>query len=574
MRGLLPANLIACVLASAAACGGRAGVHAPQFAESGPQLPPPPPMDSALRGATYLNAIAAQVQPAWGQFLEDCRLRLSKTHPLNEPTLVAIAELTIARDGRAGARIVTGSGNGDFDTAVFDVLGDATPMPAPPQELASDDGLVHVRWTFARDGRQAGAATAQLLDVQLPLLGVVERMLAIGGPNALSRAAARIAASPANDPDRLAATERLMIAVLREGLASSNGAVRRAAIEAVGRANVHALAGEVHALAGPSADLDLRIVAIVASAALRDPAVVPTLVADLPGDFASRSRVVLAKVEALVTLGRGREASAAIRGELASGPSATGLAALALVPDRELAPRLATWFGSKDARTRAAVCNALPAAAPDLAQRLVTRGLRDADASVRASCTEATVRGVDWLGRDKRAGKQAIEPGIVRRLRELVRDRDRTVRARAIAALGVADPSHKLRAIDDPAPEVRVASVVGASEPELRTLAGDRDPDVRAAALASLGDHDPELVSRAASDLSAPVRKVAISVLANDGVLERMATDDSPEVATAALVKLASRRGRAAVTTALVGNLATANGTERVRIALAWLLAR
>ena len=99
--------------------------------------------------------------------------------------------------------------------------------------------------------------------------------------------------------------------------------------------------------------------------------------------------------------------------------------------------------------------------------------------------------------------------------------------------------------------------MVGASEPELRTLAGDRDPDVRAAALASLGDRASELVSRAAADLSAPVRKVAISVLANDSVLERMATDDSPEVATAALVKLASRRGRAAVTTALVGNLVT-----------------
>jgi hypothetical protein len=278
-------------------------------------------MDPGVRGATYLNAIAAQVQPAWGQFLEDCRLRLAKTHPLNEPKLVAIAELTIARDGRAGARIVTGSGNGDFDTAVFDVLGDATPMPAPPPELASDDGLVHIRWTFARDGRQAGAATAQLLEVQLPLLGVVERMLATGAPNTLSRAAARIAASPANDPGSPRGHQRLMVAALRRAR-EPNGAVRRAAIRR-SDARTCMPSPASAALAGRRGS-DLRVVAIVASAALRDPAVVPTLVAELQADFASRPRVLLAKVEASSRWGaRGLAASAASW----DGPSATGLAA-------------------------------------------------------------------------------------------------------------------------------------------------------------------------------------------------------------------------------------------------------
>jgi HEAT repeat protein len=164
----------------------------------------------------------------------------------------------------------------------------------------------------------------------------------------------------------------------------------------------------------------------------------------------------------------------------------------------------------------------------------------------------------------------------VRRLRVLARDRDRTVRARAIAALGIADPGHRLRAIDDPAPEVRAASVVGASESDLRTLAADRDPEVRAAALAALGDRVPELATRAASDLSAAVRIAAIGSISDDDLLARLASDASPEVATAALVKLVMRRGRAVMTgpllTAFVDS--PANGPERVRIALAWLLAR
>jgi len=563
---MLARLLLVCSLTIA--CGGRGpATTGPSLAPSGPQLPPPPPVGPTARGAAYLTTLAGHLQPAWSQFLEDCRLRLPKAHPLNQATLVAIAELTIARDGRVDARIVTGSGNGDYDTAVFDVLGDASPTPAPPPELASDDELVHVRWLFARDSRQAGPATAQVIDHQLPLLGVIDRLLQRGG---LVQAATRLAAAPANDPERPEATERVMIAALREGLASGNGAVRRAAVEAIGRAHVHTLASEIHALVVPIADVDLRLAAIAASGALGDPAVVPALVVDLEADLATKPRIALAKIVALVALGRAGEASPAIRAELAKGPSPTALAALALVPDPELASKLSTWFASTDARTRAAVCSALPAAAPDVAMKLVTRGLRDADASVRATCTEATGRSGELLTRDKR-----INPTILARLRELARDRDRTVRARAIAALGISDPGHRLRAFDDPAPEVRVASVIGAPEPELRTLAVDRDADVRAAAIAALGDRAPELAVRATTDLSATVRKAAIAVLVADDVLERLANDDSPEVATAALVKLAAHRGRAAITSPLVASLAvTPTGPQRVRIALAWLLAR
>ncbi|MEO8704062.1 MAG: TonB C-terminal domain-containing protein [Kofleriaceae bacterium] len=553
------------LLVAMLACGGQTGPRTPALSPSGPPLPAPPPVDASARGATYLTTLSTHVQPAWAQFLEDCRLRLPKTHPLNQPGLVAVAELAIARDGKVDVRIVTGSGNGDYDTAVFDVLGDVSPAPMPPADLVSDDEIAHVHWTFARDGRQAGPASARIVDVQLPLLGVVDRLVARG---AVARAALRVATSAIDDPDRIAATEHVMIGALRDGVASSNSAVRRGAIEAIGRAHVQALASEVEKRILPIADGDLRLVAIAAAADLEDPVFVPALTADLATDLAQRPRVAIAKIRTLVAIRRGGEAAKAVSAELSTStkPSQTGLAALALVPDPKLAGKLPGWFANGDAAIRGAVCSALPSAAPDLAAGLVLRGLRDADAGVRAACTDAAVRG--------RA--RVADPNVVKRLRELARDRDRTVRARAIAALGYIEPGHRLRAADDPAPEVRAASVIGAPEPLLRTLVADPDPDVRAAALAALADRAPELVTRATADLAAPVRRVAIAALTDPAILERLAADDSPDVATAALVKLAAHRGRAAMATPLCNSFAAApvNGPERVRIALAWLLAR
>jgi hypothetical protein len=540
-----------------AACGSTAPT-APRLAASAPPLPPPPPVDPAVRGASYLAEVAASIQPAWGQFLEDCRLRLPADHPLNRRDLTAIAELAIERDGRMVQRIVTSSGNGDFDTAVFDVLGDASPLPTPPLELASDDDRVYLHWLFARDARQAGPRTARVVDVELPLLGVVDRLLA---QQQLARAARRVAAARADEP-QLVAAERVMIAALDEGLASSSSAARREAVEAIGRARVQGLARQVHTLAAPIADLDLRLIAIAASAALGDRRVAPALALDLDRELSNLPRVALARIEALVTLGEGARAVAAVRGELARGPTPLGLSALALVPDPELAPRLPGWMANKDPQIRAGVCATLPSAAPAAASAVIARGLRDAAAIVRASCVDALVRSrVDATG--------------LRRLRELARDRDHAVRARAIAALGSIEPGHRLRAVTDPAPEVRAASVVGAVESDLRVLAADREPDVRAAALAALGDRARELAREATVDLSAVVRRAAI-VVASDAELERLAGDPSPDVATAALVTLAGRRGRAEMTRPLLELLAASprHGPERVRAALAWLLAR
>nr|HEX4316929.1 hypothetical protein [Kofleriaceae bacterium] len=66
--------------------GSGAGVGA--FASGGAAFGPPLAGDPRARGAAYLAQIAVQLQPAWGQFLEDCRTRLAPTHALNDRALV------------------------------------------------------------------------------------------------------------------------------------------------------------------------------------------------------------------------------------------------------------------------------------------------------------------------------------------------------------------------------------------------------------------------------------------------------------------------------------------------------
>ena len=546
-------------------CGGAAA--APVLVASSARLPPPVPVDPRARGADYLTAVAAQLEPRWSAFLEDCRLRLPANHPLNAMALAATFELAIGRDGRIVERHQTAtSGNGDFDTAVSDVLADASPLPAPPAELASDDELVHLRWLFARDRRQAGPATARLVDLELPLAAAVDSLL---GRGELARAARRIAAAP-DTAERATAAERVMIAALREALAGPDTAGRRTAVEACGRARVDQLAASVRALLAATTDPDLRLAAIAAAGALGDRTAAPVLAAALRDDLVHAPQIALARVAALVAIGRGDTAADVVRAALDDGPSPGALAALGVLGAIGLAPpalgaRLAAWFSDGDAATRGAVCAALPGAAPAAAGGLILRGLRDAEATVRATCADAAGR----------AGRARPDAATLRRLRELAHDRDRSVRARAVAAVAALDPAHPVRAADDPAPEVRAAAAPVASEPELVALLGDPAPEVRAAALRALGDRAGEAARRAAVDPAPVVRSAAIVAIADPDALSRLAADDSPEVATAALIRLTALRGRAAATSPLLDRLAEAPpaSPERARIALAWLLA-
>lgn len=551
------------LVAALAGCGSSSTLPATGLVVRSPALPPPLAVDHGVRGAAYLTAIGQHLQPRWSQFLEDCRLRLPPAHALNAMTLAARADLAIDRNGRVTAIKIATSGSADFDLAVRDVLAEVPRVDPPAIELLSDDDQVHLQWLFARDRRQAGPSTAQVLMIELPLEAVVTRLVA---QNELTRAARRVAASPAQHPEREAAAERVMIAALREALGSTGAAARKTAVEAIGRAKVRVLAPQVRAFLSPTVDTELRLAAIVAAGRLQDDGAIELLASQLPSDLPNYPRLALAETTALIELGRRERAATVIRRMIEADPKAPMISALhahALAPTPELAPKLVTWFARGDARTRAAVCSAVPA---DAAQTtVIARGLRDPDATVRGICADAAAR----------LGKHA-DATILRRTRDLIRDRDRLVRARAVAALAILDPRARIRAATDPAPEVRRAAVAAASELELRTLASDPDPDVRAAALETLGDRAGELAQRAVTDVAPQVRRAAIASVTDEDVLTRLASDDSPEVATDALVKLTTRRGRSAMATALTTQLgaAPAGSAERVRIALAYLLGR
>jgi hypothetical protein len=129
-----------------------------------------------------------------------------------------------------------------------------------------------------------------------------------------------------------------------------------------------------------------------------------------------------------------------------------------------------------------------------------------------------------------------------------------------------------VRAVRDPAAVVRVAATRAATPAELLVLADDRDADVRAAAVVRVG---AAAAAKAAADPAPAVRLAAVE-LADDATLARLERDDSPAVAEAATIAAARRAGRAAATPHLLEQLAASRpgSVERVRIALAWLLAR
>ena len=554
-----------------AACGHPAA--RPPSAPVGPALPrllPPLPVDPAARGAAYLNQVALQLQPGWGQFLDDCRLRLPRDHALNDMALAATAQLTVDAHGKVENVELTGSGNADFDRAVRDAISDATPLPVPPPELWSDDDRVHLRWLFARDRRQAGPATAAVVDVELPVTEVVARWTAAGD---LARAARRL--QRVGEEEAATLVTPVMQAAIIEALGSADGATRRAAVAAIGRVRLPAK-DETRRLLATTTDAELRLVSIATAAALEDHDAEGALLAALPGDLPDHPRLAIAEARALVALGRGRDVTAILEHDLATGPvHPIALAALAVAPAPGVS--LATYMSKGDARTRAGVCAALEGSG---AWSLVEQGLRDPDATVRTACIDAT---------RARAG----DPKAVReapRLRALVHDHDRTVRAHALAAIGAVDPGHVVGAVADPAAEVRAAfagalatALPGEAHDDLRVLIDDRDPDVRAAAWSSLvrlaaapGDR-AQLALHAIRDAAPQVRLAALAAVDDDDALAQLAaSDDSPDVRTAAIVQLAGRRGRAAVQRDFLGRLAAAPlaSGERVRIALAWLLAR
>jgi hypothetical protein len=588
---------LAAWLLALAACGHAASAPSPSKAQPAPvavpRLKAPPPIDPNARGAAYLTAVALQLQPGWGQFLDDCRLRLPAEHPLNAMTLAATYELVIAPDGAASMAHAVSSGNADFDRAVHDVILDASPLPKPPEDLLSDDDRVHVKWLFARDGRQAGPATARIVDVDLPLGQVVSRRV---DQHDLTRAARRIARELGHHEDE---TSEVARAVIHEGLTSSESAAQMAALHFLRRSPPFTPGDdyqffhfpELRQLFSVPDEPELHLAVIEAAATMKTAELKSTFARSLQTELRTGDpAVAFALAHALVAFEFGDTSislTAAVRPIALDKNEPDEVRAHALrlaAASPQLATELVSKFDGGSAEQRAAWCFALRATDLSVAAPRLARGLKDGDARVRRECVDAVATQRSHHPDDKQL--LALAP----RIRDLAHDRDHLVRARAVAALILFDLDLPVvRAADDPDREVREAyatEIAGhLTNAELRadaiTLTKDRDPDVRAAAWRAIATAPPDTVPaadvvRAAADSSADVRAAVARVAPEDILVKLVASDESGTVRTEALISLAQRRGRQAMDHDILERIASSppGSVERVRAAMAWLLAK
>lgn len=555
--------------------GGCGATPPPAPPPSAAMLPPPPPApgDPAAPGAPYLALVASRLAPEWRHFLDDCRTRLPAEHPLNQLQLEARAALSVDRAGALVSLQLTTSGNEDFDTAVREVVTAVMPLPAPPAWLLSDDDQLHLTWGFARDARQASAASAQLVWVEEPAPQVVERRLAAGD---LAGAARRVARLGDEDPELRPQARRVFLAAISEGL-GGEGQVRRAAVEAVRRARLSALAPRLLPMVA-DADPALRVQALAALASLGDASHAPLLLEQLAAtrDAALATTLARALVAMAPAVPPEQVVSAVTR--LAAGDREAQLTAMAALGELQVSPALTTWItrwaGSRDPALRAAVCPAVARAKLPAATRwqILGRGLDDRDGSARAACTAALAQ-----------VEQRPQPWMRTALRQRVDDKDQRVRAAAVQALMRWEPMFldgRLRALSaDPDPAIRAATVAsllrrGATE-ALRELLGDADAGVRrAAALALVPSEGPAVRERVMRDADPRVRLVALEVRVDQGVaVKGLADDPDPEVRAEVEVLHVAGHGESLQSGLVRMSTADAATLARVRIAMAWLLA-
>jgi TonB family protein len=139
-----------------------------------------PAVQGEGRTLAYLTDLHTKVHRDWADsFLAMAAARLPKDHPVNLATRAVVVELVLAQGGRLlSAEVAVPSGAPEFDTGALDVVRDNAPYGVAPEQVLSDDGNVHVLWTFARDDRRCSGL--QVKDAQLPLTQAVRSLVAQG----------------------------------------------------------------------------------------------------------------------------------------------------------------------------------------------------------------------------------------------------------------------------------------------------------------------------------------------------------------------------------------------------------
>jgi HEAT repeat protein len=556
-----------------------------------PPLPPPAGADPKAFGAKYLDAAHTRIREGWNAFLEDCRLRLPPSHPLNDPELSATAAITIDAQGQVvGVTLIHRSGNNDFDEVARAVASDAGPFPAPDRSLLSDDDRLYLTWLFARDERQAGAATASLKRVEWSIDQAVPKFLADGN---LAEAARRVAhaasgSSGTTQAKLLGYTERVMTAAVREGLASPDPAVQRLAIDAAGAAKIGGAARELRSIADGALDVGQRAAALDALAAIGDVDAAEMMLMILQRDQGANAELTGAAGRALAKLGGQVRLGEIVVQWFAEGKAGktpverqklwAALIAAGQAPIPRAIPDATRLLGSKEPVIRAAACRALGAAvkADPEAWKGLRKGIGDADASVRATCV-AAIADAAAAGVSSRSTFWQVAPKL--------KDRDERVRAAAVLAVVRLEPGRaatELGPVSKDKSPIVLASLAEAwvrtgSAAKTQALLTHEATAVREAAAKALlaGDDKSRAMLAARADLEPALRVLALGVTNDRAALEAASTDPDPSVKTAAAARLVVLRGRVDTVADVATQVASAPpaSAERVRLAGAWLSA-
>jgi HEAT repeat protein len=160
----LAAGVGLCTQAGAAAQAADAQAGAPGLSAVATQatpVPPPaenlpePPITIPGVEGDYLRAVHFRIHWRWTHyFIEGVAMQRPPGDPLNDPTLAAEILFTIRWDGSpAEVTLSKTSGIKEFDQAAVAAVRGDIKYPVPPLAVFGDDGVAHLRWSFARDHR-------------------------------------------------------------------------------------------------------------------------------------------------------------------------------------------------------------------------------------------------------------------------------------------------------------------------------------------------------------------------------------------------------------------------------------
>ena len=514
-----------------------------------PALPPAPSADPTVPGAAYLADMEQRLEPAWQQFLTDCRSKLAIDHPLNAMRLQTQIALTVAVDGKVIRRDTLSSGVAEFDAVAHAIVDENLQLPPPPAELRSDDGTVRVEWLFARDRRRATAASARIVVMQAPTSVAVGGMLA---RQQYSRVASRLLTSA--DIDVGAATLQLSEAITRRALVSDDSEAVRAAVAAI-IDDAPRLAPALLAIASAQRDelwpmlygfaepqlapiLQQRLLAHADELAMVLPRIQAAMpvATQSPTDAANTSWLAVSKqLQQRKLWGHGLAVEAALE------------SATATMPDDAVVMR-------GQPATRGMACYGYVAVATTrrAAWRRVYEALQDGSATVRRDCARALRSSVP------------APTSITKTLRQLLNDPDHQVAAAAVDAMGAqalpVASSVVLALARHRAVEVRAAVARQrawlqnpANNAALTALRSDRDVTVRAQLIGM-----PDAMAGLLIDADSNVRAAAVRAVTDPALAAPLLRDPVVNVRVQAERSQALALGAAAVRVQVLTAMAAA----------------